>query len=182
MSSKFDNIQFLNRKATKFLLGSLLFCMPVLVSLQAKADMHTDTIQPDELEAETETETINDENPYGDTDGGADGEPVAVVMPTEGTIDVMLENNTNAEIDYQAMGFTENQTLEGGEKHTMVNLPVPVVIRTARQDGGFIKVLPISDSNASETLKVTLDEDEDFYDDDNLGVIRIEADGGVFVN
>ena len=28
----------------------------------------------------------------------------------------------------------------------------------------------------------TLDEDEDFYDDDNLGVIRIEADGGVFVN
>jgi hypothetical protein len=64
----------------------------------------------------------------------------------------------------------------------MINLPVPVVIRTARQDDGFVKVLPITDSEGSETLKVTLDEDEDFYDDDNLGVIRIEADGGVFVN
>ena len=181
MSSKFD-IQFLNSKATKILLGSLLFCMPILVSLQAKADMHTDMSQSDELEAPTETDAINDENPYGDTDGGADGEPVAVVMPTEGTIDVMLENNTNAAIDYQAIGFTENQTLEGGEKHTMVNLPVPVVIRTARQDDGFVKILPLTDTEGSETLKVTLDEDEDFYDDDNLGVIRIEADGGVFVN
>lgn len=182
MSSKFDNIQFLNRKATKIVLGSLLFCIPVLVSLQAKADLHTDMSQPDELEAETETETINNENPYGDSDGGADGEPIAVVMPTEGTIDVMLENDTNAAIDYQAMGFTENQTLEGGEKHTMVNLPVPVSIRLARQDDGFVKVLPITDSDTSETLKVTLDEDPDFYDDENLGVIRIEADGGVFVN
>ena len=182
MSSKFDNIQFFNHKASKLLLGSLLFCLPLLASIEAKADMHTDMSQPDELEAETETETINDENPYGDTDGGADGEPVAVVMPKEGTIDVMLENDTNALIDYQAMGYTENQTLEGGEKHTMVNLPVPVVIRTARQDDGFVKILPITDSEGSETLKVTLDEDPDFYDDDNLGVIRIEADGGVFVN
>ena len=179
----FDNVQFFNRKGTKILLGSLLFCMPVLVSLQAKADMHTDTDMSQSGELETETEIdINDEDPYNEIDGGADGEPVAVVMPTEGTVDVMLENNTNALIDYQAMGFTENQTLEGGEKHTMINLPVPVSIRLARQDDGFVKVLPITDSDTSETLKVTLDEDPDFYDDENLGVIRIEADGGVFVN
>lgn len=183
MKNAFSNSQCLNSKAIKLLLGGLLFCLPILASVEAKADIHQELMsQLGELEAETETETINDENPYNNTDSGADGEPVAVVTPAEGTIDVMLENNTNAAIDYQAIGYTENRTLEGGEKHTMVNLPVPVVIRAARQDDGFIKFLPLTDTDGKETLTVTLDEDPDFYDDDNLGVIRIEADGGVFLN
>ena len=85
-------------------------------------------------------------------------------------------------IDYQAVGYTENQTLEGGEKHTMVNLPVPVVIRSARQDDGFIKILPLTDEEQDGVLEVTLEEDPEFYDDDNIGVLRIEDDGSVYVN
>ena len=119
---------------------------------------------------------------YNDSDGGYDGEPVATVIPTEETINVKLINDTNAAIDYQAIGYTENQTLEGGEKHTMINLPVPVVIRSARQDDGFIKILPLTDEDKDGVLEVTLEEDPDFYDDDNLGVIRIEDDGSVYVN
>ena len=125
----------------------------------------------------------SDKSPvYNDTDGGYDGEPVAVVMPTDETINVRLVNTTNAAIDYQAVGYTENQTLEGGEKHTMINLPVPVVIRSARQDDGFIKILPLTDEDQDGVLEVTLEEDPDFYDDDNLGVLRIEEDGSVYVN
>ena len=119
---------------------------------------------------------------YNETDAGYDGDPVATVMPTEGTIDIKLKNNTNAAIDYQAIGYTENQTLEGGEEHTMINLPVPVVIRSARQDDGFIKILPLTNEDKNGMLEVSLDEDPDYYDDNNLGVIRIEEDGGVYLN
>ena len=64
----------------------------------------------------------------------------------------------------------------------MQGLPVPVVIRAARQDDGFIKILPLTDEDKDGILEVSLDEDPDFYDDDNIGVLRIEEDGSVYVN
>ena len=154
----------------------------VYVSQEDESGMNS---EPDSMSEDmnmSSDEVENEDSLYNDADGGYDGEPVAVVMPTEETINVRLINGTNAAIDYQAVGYTENQTLEGGEKHTMINLPVPVVIRSARQDDGFIKILPLTDEDKDGVLEVTLEEDPDFYDDDNLGVLRIEEDGSVYVN
>ena len=165
------------------LLFSILIALPVFASVEAKADNHTDMPHDEmnhgdmEMKQESEPDGV-----YNSIDGGVDGEPVVTVTPTEETVNVKLINGTNAAIDYQAIGYTENQTLEGGEKHTMINLPVPVVIRTARQDDGFIKILPLTDKDRDGVLEVTLEEDPDFYDDDNLGVLRIEDDGSVYVN
>ena len=166
MMNKINQLQPLNSKLFKLLLSGLLVGLPVLTTIEVRADMH------DMSQSEMEDNSI---------DGGSDGEPVTSVMPSRGTVNVRLKNDTNAAIDYQAVGYTENQTLEGGEKHTMVNLPVPVVIRTARQDDGFIKILPLTDEEQDGVLEVSLEEDPEFYDDDNIGVLRIEDDGSVYV-
>ena len=169
MIDKLRKIPLINYKLIQLAMSSLLIGLPVFAIAEAKADMRTDT--PAE------------ETPvYNNIDGGADGEPVATVVPSRGTVNVRLKNDTNAAIDYQAIGYTENQTLEGGEKHTMINLPVPVVIRSARQDDGFIKILPITDEERDGVLEVSLEEDPEFYDDLNIGVIRIEEDGSVYLN
>lgn len=168
-----------------------VYINPSPEAVDSESDMSTeemDEIQKQSMSTEDMSEKIqdvgdSDNSPvYNNTDGGYDGEPVAMVIPTDETINVRLINGTNAAIDYQAVGYTENQTLEGGEKHTMINLPVPVVIRSARQDDGFIKILPLTDEDKDGVLEVTLNEDPDFYDDDNLGVLRIEEDGSVYVN
>ena len=176
MSNKLKKLPFLNSKFIQFAMGGLFIGLPVLAIAEAKADMHTDT-------PAVETEGVEEETPvYNNIDGGADGEPVATVVPSRGTVNVRLKNDTNAAIDYQAIGYTENQTLEGGEKHTMINLPVPVVIRSARQDDGFIKIMPLADRDRDGVLEVGLEEDPEFYDDPNIGVIRIEEDGSVYLN
>jgi hypothetical protein len=146
-------------------------------------DMQPESRSKENMDMSSDAIESDKQSPvYNNTDGGYDGEPIATVIPTEETINVRLKNNTNAAIDYQAVGYTENQTLEGGEKHTMVNLPVPVVIRSARQDDGFIKILPLTNEDKDGILEVSLDEDPDFYDDDNIGVLRIEEDGSVYIN
>ena len=171
----------MNKQLIKILLSSFIVGIPFFTTVEAKADNHTD-MPHGNMEIEQETDLEPESGAYDSIDSGADGEPVATVIPTEETVNVKLINGTNAAIDYQAIGFTGNETLEGGEKHTMINLPVPVVIRSARQDDGFIKILPLTNDDQDGVLEVTLEEDPDFYDDDNLGVIRIEEDGSVYVN
>lgn len=163
---------------SKIILGGLLAGLPLLATVEVKADDHLEMPS-----SETEEAPMSDpmQSPvYNSTDGGADGEPVTTIDPSQGTIAVMMKNETNAAIDYQAIGYTENQTLEAGEEHTMTELPVPVVIRSARQDDGFIKILPLTEEDGM--LVVTLEEDPEFYDDENLGVLSIEEDGSVYVN
>ena len=175
MSNKLKKLPSLNSKFIQFAMGGLFIGLPMFAIAEAKTDMHTDT-------PAVETEGVEEDPVYNNVDGGADGEPVATVVPSRGTVNVRLKNDTNAAIDYQAIGYTENQTLEGGEKHTMINLPVPVVIRSARQDDGFIKIMPLADQDRDGVLEVGLEEDPEFYDDPNIGVIRIEEDGSVYLN
>lgn len=178
-----------NYKIGKIFLSLFLFGLPLFTVTEANADMHDDMNHGSETMEEMDRDNMEPEQDSMDNeatlDGSADGEPVVVVAPKEGedkTIDVMVVNNTNAAIDYQAIGHTENRTLEGGEKYVMEDLPLPVVIRSARQDDGFIKILPLTNPEKNGMLEVTLNEDPEFYDDDNLGVVRIEEDGGVFIN
>ncbi|HEY9771594.1 MAG TPA: hypothetical protein V6C71_24385 [Coleofasciculaceae cyanobacterium] len=141
-----------------------------MTTVEAKADMHEDTSQGD-LEMEQGNDNVEPESgAYDSIDEGYDGEPVTTIPEAEGTINVIVKNNTNAAIDYQAIGFTENQTLGGGEEHTLQGLPVPVVIRAARQDDGFVTTEPMV--NEDGVLEVALDE----AGERNIGVVRIEED------
>jgi len=102
----------------------------------------------------------------------------ATITPTAGTVDVKLKNNTNAGISYQAIGQTQPRYLAGGQEFVLRNLPTPISITLVRQDGGLLKVIPMSTSEGS--LAVSLDETTNF--NDNQGVLRIQKDGQVFLN
>jgi hypothetical protein len=178
MNNQLNKIISSKPRLPKLLFGSLLIGLPLFTTLEAQANMHQESMPNTEIN----TENNGMESQNSGVSESSEGEAVATINPTEGTVDVLLKNNTNAAINYQAIGYTENQTLEGGEEHTLKNLPVPVVIRSARQDDGFIKIMPITNTSESGKLEVTLNEDPDFYDDNNVGVIRIEEDGQVYVN
>lgn len=166
----------MSKQFIKILLSGIVVGLPIFANLEAKADNHTD-MPSQEMEMEQGNDSVEPESgAYDSIDGGYDGEPVVTLPKTEGEIEVILKNNTNAAIDYQAIGFTENQTLEGGEEHTLQGLPVPVVIRAARQDDGFVTTEPMV--NDDGVLEVALDE----AGERNLGVLRIEEDGSVYVN
>ena len=166
----------MNKQLIKILLSSLIVGIPFFTTVNAKADNHTD-MPTEGMEMEQNNDSVEPESgAYDSIDGGYDGEPVITLPETEDEIEVILKNNTNAVIDYQAIGFTENQTLEGGEEHTLQGLPVPVVIRAARQDDGFVTTEPMI--NDDGVLEVALNE----TDERNLTVIRIEEDGGVYLN
>ncbi|MEH2069696.1 MAG: hypothetical protein V7K47_16300 [Nostoc sp.] len=102
----------------------------------------------------------------------------ATVTPTAGTVNVRLKNNTNAGISYQAIGYTQPRYLGGGQEFVLRNLPTPVSITLVRQDGGLLKVMPMSTSEG--TLGVSLDETTNFGN--YQGVLRIQKDGQVFLN
>lgn len=106
-------------------------------------------------------------------------EPVAYIRPTaDGTIDVMLNNDTDAMVTYQVIGHTGERGLRGREEVILRNLPTPVTITMIREDNGLLQFM--TTGSDSEYLHVTLDEDPTF--DDIQGVLRIQSDGGVFLN
>jgi hypothetical protein len=105
--------------------------------------------------------------------------PIATVTPTAGQVSVKLKNNTNARISYQAIGHTEPRSLAGGEEVLLQNLPAPVTVTLVREDGGLLKVIPVSGSE-TEMLAVSLDETTNL--EDKQGVLRIQRDGRVFLN
>jgi uncharacterized protein YsxB (DUF464 family) len=104
---------------------------------------------------------------------------IANVMPMDGMVDVKLKNNTNAFISYEAVGHTQRRFLVAGEEIVLQDVPTPVTITTVRQDGGLLDVSPVSTSEAG-MLEVSLDESTNL--DDNLGALRIQKDGQVFLN
>lgn len=108
---------------------------------------------------------------------GADN-PIVTITPTDGTVSIRLQNNTNAIITYQAVGYTERQVLQGQEAAVLRGLPTPVTIRMTRQDDGFIEAKPIS--TQMELLEIALDETTSLEQSDRT--LRIQEDGQVFTN
>lgn len=104
---------------------------------------------------------------------------IANVMPMNGKVDVKLKNNTNALVSYEAIGHTQRRFLGAREEIVLQDVPTPVTITTVRQDGGLLDVSPVSTSEAG-MLEVSLDESTNL--DDNLGALRIQRDGQVFLN
>lgn len=104
---------------------------------------------------------------------------VAVVEPVAGEVSVKLQNNTNAAITYQAVGYTERQLLAGRETTTLRNLPTPVTIRLARPDGGLIDAIPVTSTQAG-LLEVALD--ETVFPGSYDRSIRVQSNGQVLLN
>ncbi|AFZ21696.1 hypothetical protein [Allocoleopsis franciscana] len=104
---------------------------------------------------------------------------IATVMPMAGKVDVKLKNNTNAIVSYEAIGHTQRRFLAAGEEIVLQNLPTPVTITTVRQDKGLVDVVPLSSAQPG-MLEVSLNESKQL--DNNLGALRIQRDGQVFLN
>lgn len=105
---------------------------------------------------------------------------IATIKPMMGKVSVMLKNDTNARISYQAVTHTEVRYLEGGEEVVLQDIPTPVTITMVREDNGWLKVTPVSTDDKDGMLTVSLDEETNV--DDNQGVLRIQKDGQVFLN
>lgn len=104
---------------------------------------------------------------------------VATVTPVGGKVDVRLKNNTNAVIAYEAVEHTPRRVLPAKGEIVLRGLPAPVTITLARQDNGFVQVIPVS-SSSSGMLNLSLNEAPSF--NDQQGTIRIQQNGSVFVN
>ena len=101
------------------------------------------------------------------------------VMPMNGRVDVVLKNDTNATITYEAIEHTQRRYLPGGREVTLRNLPVSATITTVREDNGFLRVIPMQTQNGQVVFSL---EEEPSFIDSNQGVIRIQEDGQIFLN
>jgi hypothetical protein len=105
--------------------------------------------------------------------------PIANLKLTDGKVDVRLKNDTNIPLYYTAIQHTQRRVLPAGEEATLRGLPTPVTLTVTRPDGGLLQVMPM-DTSQPGMLAVTLDETTNF--DNNLGALRIQKDGQVFLN
>jgi len=83
----------------------------------------------------------------------------------------VLTNSTNAQISYREIGHTKSRMLAGKAEIVLQNLPTPLTVTKVREDGGLLKVKPLS---SSETRIVAVSRDETTNFDDNQGVLRIQ--------
>jgi len=97
--------------------------------------------------------------------------PIATVIPMAGEAIVKLTNSTNAPISYQAVGHTKSRMLAGKAEIVLQNLPTSFTVTMVREDGGLLKVKPLS---SSETGMVAVSRDETTNFDENQGVLRIQ--------
>lgn len=104
---------------------------------------------------------------------------IATITPIAGKVNVRLKNDTNAQIFYEAVGYTDRRTLMGGGEVVLQGLPTPVTVTLTRQDEGLLKVLPLSDAQQQGLLSVSLEEAADLSD--NQGNLRIQQDGQVLL-
>lgn len=103
--------------------------------------------------------------------------PIASVTPMAGRVSLQLVNDTGTIVTYQAIGFTEQRVLQGGETVTLRDLQTPVTVTMVRNDGGFIQVMPMVASEAG-MLSVSLNRAADLGA--NQRTLNIQPDGQVF--
>ncbi|MEA5598521.1 hypothetical protein [Rivularia sp. UHCC 0363] len=104
---------------------------------------------------------------------------VATIKPMMGKVSVTLKNDTNARISYQVLTHTEVRYLEGGKEVVLRDIPAPATITMVREDKGLLRVMPMS---GKEDGMLTVSLDEKTTPDNDQGVLRIQADGDVFLN
>jgi len=68
--------------------------------------------------------------------------PSARVTPSEGMIVIKLVNTTNAVINYQIVGVTQQRTLGEQSEIVLKSIQVPITLTYQRPDGGLLLVRP----------------------------------------
>lgn len=106
------------------------------------------------------------------------GDAIATVPLVNDQIEVVMTNNTGAPVTYEVIGDTRRRMLMAGEMAMLQTLRPPLTITAVRQDGGLLDIVSVS----SEDGKLELSLRSEPGLDDTQGVIRIQADGQVFVN
>lgn len=101
---------------------------------------------------------------------------IANVTPVSGMVDVVLRNDTNTAITYQALESTDQRTLAAGTEVVLQDLPVPTTINLIRPDGGFIRVATIPNQESGR-LAVSLNATGNLGE--NVRTLQIQADGQV---
>lgn len=104
---------------------------------------------------------------------------IARVTPINGKVNVKLKNNTNAFISFEALGDTGRRFLLAGEEIVLQELKTPVTITAVRQDKGLLEIMAVPNSEPG-MLELSLNESKSLSN--NLGAIRIQQDGQVFLN
>lgn len=68
---------------------------------------------------------------------------ITTITLKAGRVNVRLNNATNTQITYQAIGHTQQRALAGGKEVMLQDLPAPVTLTFLRPDAGFVKVVPV---------------------------------------
>jgi len=65
---------------------------------------------------------------------------IATIKPVAGKVSVILKNDTNARISYQAVQHTKVRYLEGREEVILKDIPTPATLNMIREDGGLFEL------------------------------------------
>ncbi len=103
--------------------------------------------------------------------------PDARITPAGGMVTVKLVNNTNTTITYQAIGDTEERSLDARSSVTLQNLKTPTSVAFYRGDRGFLVVRP---KVAGSTLQLTMSASDDISVDKTF--MEIKETGEVYLN
>ncbi|MGB3189079.1 MAG: hypothetical protein WBB43_06575 [Limnoraphis sp.] len=93
------------------------------------------------------------------------------------TVNVSLNNDTNANITYQVIGHTDDRLLSGGNEAELLNLPLPITITVLREDAGLIDIQDMMAEDGE--VSFSLEEEGNLTGSEKT--IRIQEDGTVFV-
>lgn len=107
-------------------------------------------------------------------------QPASVVMnPINGKANIRLVNETGAAIVYQAIGDTNQRTLQGQSSVTLRNLNTPMTITFYRPDRGLLRIYPQVTSQPG-LLEVRFAATTDLGQDKTT--LTIQPTGAVYLN
>jgi hypothetical protein len=104
--------------------------------------------------------------------------PSTTIQPLNGRVNIQLNNETAAAVNYQVIGDTNQRSLAGKSAATLQDLKVPTTLTFKRQDGGLLQVTTTPASEQG-TLEVTLRETTDLGTDKST--LRVQEQGGVYL-
>jgi hypothetical protein len=105
--------------------------------------------------------------------------PSARVTPAEGMIVIKLVNTTNAVINYQIVGVTQQRTLGEQSEILLKSIQVPITLTYQRPDGGLLLVRPQATAMPG-MLQVSFGATTDLATDTKS--LEIQEDGKVILN
>ncbi len=160
----------------------------VVVPDGCPANAYTQALEVKEAEIQANTQPINIQ-PEANRQFNP-SRPVGVIQPpmpahqmramgsmnVEGNrVDVTLNNDTNARINYQVIGHTNDRLLYEGDGAELLNLPLPVTITAIREDNGLLDIQDMFPEDGQVEFVL---QESDFSG--SAITIQIEEDGTIF--